>query len=310
MDEFEIISRFFLRADRADRGEGVVVGVGDDGAVLEPAPGRQQVTVVDTLVGGVHFPADLAPSDIGYRAVAVNLSDIAAMGARARWMTLALSLPDASEEWLSAFAEGLYAAMAEFDVALVGGDTTSAPVVVTTVQITGDVEPGGALLRKGARPGDDVWVTGTLGDAAAGLAGLKGGPMSRELVARFTRPSARVAYGRKLAGTASAAIDVSDGLVDDLGKLCAASGVGAEIDAGLVPMSAALVENVDAETARRYALTGGDDYELVFTSSDAPPDGGIMPVTRIGSVVEGDGVAVFADGERLSFDSGGYRHFA
>lgn len=307
MDEFEIIRRFF---SRADRGEGIVVGVGDDGAVLEPVPGRQQVTVVDTLVAGVHFPAELAPSDIGYRAVAVNLSDIAAMAATPRWMTLAIALPDASAEWLSAFAEGLYAAMAEFDVALVGGDTTSAPVVMTTVQITGDVEPGRALLRKGARPGEDVWVTGTFGDAAAGLAGLSGGPTSRELVARFTRPSARVAYGQKLAGVASAAIDVSDGLVDDLAKLCAASGVGAEIDAGLVPMSAALAEHVDADTGRRYALTGGDDYELVFTSSEAPPDGGIMPVTRIGRVVEGEGVVVLADGERLSIGSGGYRHFA
>lgn len=307
MDEFEIIRRFF---SRADRGDGIVVGIGDDGAVLEPSPGRQQVTVVDTLVAGVHFPADLAPSDIGYRAVAVNLSDIAAMAATPRWMTLALALPDASEEWLSAFAEGLYAAMAEFGVALVGGDTTSAPVVMTTVQITGEVEPGRALLRKGARPGDGVWVTGTLGDAAAGLAGLEGGPMHRELVARFTRPSARVAYGQKLAAAASAAIDVSDGLVDDLGKLCAASGVGAEIDAGLVPLSAGLREQVDTETARRYALTGGDDYELVFTSSGAPPDGGIMPVTRIGSVVEGDGVVVLADGERLAVDAGGYRHFA
>lgn len=306
MDEFEIIRRFF---SRADGGEGIVVGVGDDGAVLEPTPGRQQVTVVDTLVAGVHFPVELAPSDIGYRAVAVNLSDIAAMAATPRWMTLALALPDASEAWLSAFAEGLYAAMTEFDVALVGGDTTSAPVVVTTVQITGEVEPGRALLRNGARPGDAVWVTGTLGDAAAGLAGLEGGAMVRELVARFTRPSARVAYGRRLAGVASAAIDVSDGLVDDLGKLCAASGVGAEIDAALVPMSSTLVEHVDADTGRRYALAGGDDYELVFTSAEAPPDPGIMRLTRIGSVVEGEGVTVLADGERLSIESGGYRHF-
>lgn len=307
MDEFEIIRRFFTRAGHA---EGVVVGVGDDGAVLEPTPGRQQVAVVDTLVAGVHFPHDLAPSDIGYRAVAVNLSDIAAMGATPRWMTLALALPDASDEWLSAFAEGLYAAMTEFDVALVGGDTTSAPVVMTTVQITGEVEPGRALLRQGARPGDDVWVTGTLGDAAAGLAGLEGGPMIRELVARFTRPSARVGYGQKLAGVASAAIDVSDGLVDDLGKLCTASGVGAEIDAALLPMSAALTGNVAGDDARRYALAGGDDYELVFTAGEPPPDGGIMPVTRIGGVIEGDGVAVYADGERLPVDAGGYRHFA
>jgi thiamine-monophosphate kinase len=180
---------------------------------------------------------------------------------------------------------------------------------MTTVQITGEVEPGAALLRKGARPGDEVWVTGTLGDAAAGLAGLGSGATVRELVARFTRPSARVAYGQKLAGVASAAIDISDGLVDDLGKLCAASGVGAEIDAALVPMSSALVEHVDADTRRRYALTGGDDYELVFTSAGPPPDGGIMPVTRIGRVLEGAGVSVFSDGARLTIDSGGYRHF-
>ncbi|MDX1516951.1 MAG: thiamine-phosphate kinase, partial [Woeseiaceae bacterium] len=203
MDEFELIRRYFSPAAAAD---GVVTGVGDDGAVLEPTPGRQLVTVIDTLVEGTHFPRDFNPADLGYRVVAVNLSDVAAMGAVPRWMTLALSLPEADHDWLSPFAEGLFTAAHEFDVALVGGDTTVSPERVATVQITAEVEPGKALLRSGARPGDRIYVTGTIGDAAAGLDGLLHGHAVKELAARFARPSARVHYGRALAGVASAAI--------------------------------------------------------------------------------------------------------
>lgn len=306
MDEFELINRYFTGAGGT---AGVVTGIGDDGAVLEPAAGRQQVTVVDTQVEGVHFPHDFNPSDIGYRAVAVNLSDIAAMGAVPRWMTLALSLPGADPDWLGAFAEGLHAAAGEFGVALVGGDTTSAPLVVTTVQITGDVLPGKAILRSGARPGDTVYVTGTLGDAAAALDGLERGATVRELLGRFARPSARVGYGCALAGVASAAIDVSDGLCADLRKLLDASGVGAEIDVDQVPLSDALRNNFDSAEARRFALGGGDDYELCFTSSKVPPDGGMMRVTAIGTVTGDRSLVLRSDGETVDFDDNGYRHF-
>ncbi len=306
MDEFELIRRYFGRAGQQD---GVVVGVGDDGAVLEPTPGKHQVTVIDTLVEGVHYPRDMNPADVGYRAVAVNLSDIAAMGARPRWMTLALSLATANAPWLDAFAEGLYAAAAEHDVALVGGDTTSAPQVVVSVQITGEIEPGRALLRSGARPGDTVYVTGTVGDAAAGLHGLLSGRPVKQLVARFARPSARVAFGQVLVGTASAAIDLSDGLYGDLGKLLTASGVGADIDLAALPLSEALVDNYAPERATAFALGGGDDYEICFTASEAPPDPGVMPLTAIGTVTAGPELVCRRDGVIVPYDDSGFRHF-
>lgn len=306
MDEFELIRRYF---DRAGQPDGVVIGVGDDGAVLEPTPGKHQVTVVDTLVEGVHYPRDMNPADVGYRAVAVNLSDIAAMGARPRWMTLALSLASANAPWLDAFAEGLYAAAVEHGVALVGGDTTSAPQVVTSVQITGEIEPGCALLRSGARPGDTIYVTGTVGDAAAGLHGLLAGRPVKELVARFTRPSARVSFGQALVGVATAAIDLSDGLHGDLAKLLTASGVGADLDLAALPLSDALVDNYATERATSFALGGGDDYELCFTASGEVPDPGIMPLTAIGTVTESRELVCRRDGEIVPFDDSGYRHF-
>jgi len=307
MDEFELIRRFFARPGSA---AGVVIGIGDDGAVCEPTPGCHQVNVVDTLVEGVHFPTGYNPTDIGYRVVAVNLSDIAAMGATPRWMTLALSMPSADEAWLESFAEGLHTAASEFDVALVGGDTTSAPQVVATVQIIGDVEPGMALRRSGASSGDAIYVTGTVGDAAAGLDGLEHGRPVRPLVDRFARPSARVAYGKALAGVASAAIDLSDGLVGDLAKLLDASGVGAEIDLESVPMSDALLDYGTAAERRRFALSGGDDYELCFTTSATPPDPGVMRLTRIGTVTAGAGLVCRLAGRVVEPDTGGYTHFA
>ena len=306
MDEFELIRRYF---DRAGQPDGVVVGVGDDGAVLEPTPGKHQVSVVDTLVEGVHYPRDMNPADVGYRAVAVNLSDIAAMGARPRWMTLALSLATANAPWLDAFAEGLYAAAVEHGVALVGGDTTSAPQVVTSVQVTGEIDPGRALLRSGARPGDTIYVTGTVGDAAAGLHGLLSGRPVKELVARFARPSARVAYGQALVGCASAAIDLSDGLHGDLAKLLLASGVGAELDLAVLPLSDALIDNYPTERATAFALGGGDDYELCFTASGELPDPGVMPLAAIGTVTEGHELVCRRDGDIVPFDDSGYRHF-
>ena len=305
MDEFELIGRYFARPG----GTGVELGVGDDGAVLAPSPGLHQVQVIDTLVEGVHFPADLSPSDIGFRAVAVNLSDIAAMGARPRWMLLALSLPEANERWLEAFAGGLYTAAAEYGVALVGGDTTRAPMVVATVEVTGEIEPGRALRRDGARPGDTIYVSGTLGDAAAGLAGLIDGTPVRDLVYRFTRPAARVGLGQALVGYASAAIDVSDGLFGDLSKLLRASGVGGEIRLEDLPLSAALVQSFPPAEQRRLALQGGDDYELCFTASGPLPDTGIVPVTAIGTVTAAGGVVCRDRGRIVPVADDAYLHF-
>ena len=305
MDEFAIIGRYFARHDAAP---GVAVGIGDDGAILEPTPGLQQVQVIDTLVEGVHFPSNMAAADLGYRAVAVNLSDIAAMGAIPRWMTLALTLWDKDEQWVEAFAAGLFEAAAEHDVALVGGDTTQGDAVVTSVHITGEVEPGKALLRSGARVGDIVYVSGTLGDAAAGLSLLEDRQYDDFLGRRFLRPTARVELGRRLAGRAGGAIDVSDGLVGDLRKMLDASGVGAEIDVDKLPLSRELRERF-GDAAVDYALTGGDDYELCFTA-DADAVAGVDGITAIGRIVEGHELVCRRGGKIVEIDDSGYRHFA
>lgn len=305
MDEFAIIRRYFTRLGAAP---GVVVGIGDDGAILEPTPGLQQVQVIDTLVEGVHFPSNMAAADVGYRVVAVNLSDIAAMGAVPRWMTLALTLWDKDEPWVEAFAAGLFEAAAEYEVALVGGDTTRGDAVVTSVHITGEVEPGRALLRSGARVGDTVFVSGTIGDAAAGLKLLEERRNDHVLAQRFLRPTARVALGRRLGGRAGGVIDLSDGLVGDLRKMLDASGVGAEIDIDKLPLSGALREHC-GDTAADFALTGGDDYELCFTA-DANAIADVDGITAIGSIVDGNDLVCRRGGEIVEIDDSGYRHFA
>jgi thiamine-monophosphate kinase len=307
VDEFDLIKRYF---DRAVKAPGVVTGIGDDGAVLAPvAENSQLVQVVDTLVSGVHFPADTAPADIAYRVVAVNLSDIAAMAATPRWMTLALTLPDSDPDWLQQFANGLFAAADAFDVALVGGDTTRGPDVVASVAITGEVETGQALLRSGARPGDSIFVSGTVGDAAGGLALMKQGRFDDELGRRFLRPTPRIGVGRSLQKKASAAIDISDGLAGDLRKLLDASGVAGQLDIESLPLSAALLAHFDVTESRNLALTGGDDYELCFTA-DAAAVREIEGVTAIGRVTQGSGLICHLDGDVVHVDDCGYRHFS
>ena len=317
MDEFELIRKYFTRAS-AD--PDVLVGVGDDGAVLRPAPGRDQVQVIDTLVEGIHYPPELSAADIGYRAVAVNLSDIAAMGARPRWMTLALTLRAADPAWLAGFAEGLFEAAGEHGVTLVGGDTTHGPRTVISVNLTGDVEPGRALTRSRARPGDRLFVSGHPGDAAAGLELLQGPaarqPDAERLVDRFRRPAARLELGARLAGLATAAIDVSDGLYGDAGKLLAASSVGGRLDIGRLPLSRELLAVAGRSRASDYALGGGDDYELCFS---APADAAEqiaalaaklgLPLTDIGEVVAGAGLSCVENGAPVEYRHAGYLHF-
>jgi thiamine-monophosphate kinase len=307
VDEFELIRRFFSRHSDSPL---VVTGVGDDGAVLRPPAGRELVTVIDTMVAGTHFPTCMDARDVGYRIVAVNLSDIAAMGAEPRWMTLALTLVDADEAWLSEFAAGLYEAAGEWGVALVGGDTTKGDQLVVSVQMSGDLAPGTALYRDGAKAGDTVYVTGTLGDAAAGLRRMSESPNRHYLARRFARPTARVATGRALAGVAHAALDVSDGLVADLSKVLEASRVGAELDLQRVPVSQELLNAVGREQALQHAMGGGDDYELCFTlpESQLPPE--VAPeVTAIGRIT-GEAGLVCRDGNSVvPFDDTGYRHF-
>jgi thiamine-monophosphate kinase len=318
--EFELIGKYFARlgAERAD----VRIGVGDDGAILAPPPARDLVAVTDTLVEGIHFPARCPPSSIGHRAFACNLSDIAAMGAEAAWGLLALTLPESDEAWLEEFARAAGDLCRRHGVALVGGDTTRGPLTIT-VTLIGIVPIGVALKRKGGQPGDAVFVTGSPGDAAAGLALEQNrlhvaDPMSAQILRdRFLFPTPRCAVGVALRGLASACIDVSDGLGGDLEKLCQASGCGAEIDAAALPVSESLVAAVGREVAREYALTGGDDYELLFSVPLARLGAmtqavamGLGPVTRIGTLVSGNGVRVSARGGVTQFSGSGFDHFA
>jgi thiamine-monophosphate kinase len=319
VDEFELIRRFFLPQEAVG---GVLIGIGDDGAVVTPSPDRSLVAVVDTLIEGVHYPLNFPASDVGFRAVAVNLSDVAAMGATPRWMTLALTLAEADESWLTGFSAGLFEAAREYDLALIGGDTTRGAQTVISVQLLAEVSSNAILTRAGAKPGDGIYVTGTVGDAAGGLALLKAAsaldPDNDDgyLVRRFSRPSARVAFGASIAGFASAAIDLSDGLGTDLEKLLCASGAAATIDLALLPVSTHLRRKFGHDRAVDFALDGGDDYELCFTAKSAAHArlqalalGEGLTITRIGEVERGAGLNCIRDGKSLPYQDRGYRHF-
>ena len=302
MDEFQLIADYFERAADAP---GVTVGIGDDGAIVSVDSG-QQVHVLDTLVQDIHFPANAGPADIAWRAVAVNLSDIAAMGAEPQWMTLGLTLPNVGERWIREFSEGLFDIADSYGVQLIGGDTTRGPVVVVTVAMTGTL-PGEPLLRSGARAGDAIYVTGNLGDAAGGLASYEAGESSPDLLRRFLRPTPRLIEGRALVGRASAAIDVSDGLAADLAKLLSASGVGGEVRIEDLPISEQLQDLCGDKRSEELALTGGDDYELCFTG---PAGLDSLGSSRIGTVTDSGELVFTRDGEIVDVDTGGYRHFS
>ena len=313
--EFELIGRHFT--GRGARRVDVLAGVGDDGAVVAPPPGAELVLALDTLVDGVHFPAGFDARFVGQRALAVNLSDLAAMGAEPAWALLGLTIPSPDEHWLAGFSGGFDALARRHGVALVGGDTTRGPLTVT-VTLAGAVPEGAALRRDGARAGDDLWVSGTPGDAAAGLQILQGrlnaqGRARDALLARFQSPLARVTLGVALRGIATACIDLSDGLLGDLGKLCAASGVGADLASRELPLSAGLCSVAPPADRVRFALSGGDDYELLFTAGPEDRarltalDAGVV-LRRIGAVTEGGGVLV--DGAPPGRDAGhGFDHF-
>ena len=312
--EFDLIAR--IRARAGTRGD-VVLGIGDDAALLQVPAGRQLAVSMDTLNAGVHFPDDTPPSSIGWKALAVNLSDLAAMGAEPAWCTLSLSLPQADPAWIDGFLDGFLSLAERHGVALVGGDTTRGALSVG-VTVHGFVEPGRALRRDGARAGDDVWVTGTPGDAAAALAAkFAGATLDRSLRDRLDRPTPRIEAGRALAGLAGACIDVSDGLLADLGHVCAASGVGAEIELDRLPASAALAR-FPAATRWPWQAGGGDDYELCFTAAPERRDAVLRamqavstPVARIGRVVAGDAVrAIDPAGATWPPPRDGYAHFA
>lgn len=313
--EFDLIDR--IRARVATRDD-VVLGIGDDAAVLQVPPGRQLVVAADTLNAGVHFPADTAAADLGWKALAVNLSDLAAMAAEPAWCTLSLSLPEAGANWIDGFLDGFLELADTHRVALVGGDTTRGPLSIS-VTVHGFVAPGRTLRRDAARVHDDLWVSGTLGDAAAALTQWRDGmPRDAFLRSRLDRPVPRVALGRALADVAHACIDVSDGLLADLGHVCRASGVGARIELERLPASDALRAAFVDDARHVLQATGGDDYELCFTAAADLRDSieqigreAGTPVARIGRIEPGDGVRAFdALGSQWEAGRAGYQHFA
>lgn len=319
--EFRLIDR--IRELTAQPRDDVRLGIGDDAAVLAVPAGQELVVAIDTMVEGVHFLRGSEPANLGWKSLAVNLSDLAAMGASPAWALLAITLPAADAAFVEGFAKGFSQLAQPHRLALVGGDTTGGPLCIS-VAVHGFVPPGQALTRGGARVGDAVLVTGTLGDAAAGLQVLQHPDPTRHnhlhdfLIERSLRPTPRLAAGAALRGQASACIDISDGLLADLGHICSASGVGAEIDASLLPRSPALLGLHDEATVLQFALAGGDDYELCFTVpahrlADVQADLSRLGcgVTRIGRIVEGEGVRVRdADGQWLTIDHRGWEHFA
>lgn len=317
LGEFDVIARYFSRpAGRKD----VLLGVGDDAALLLPPAGQALVAATDTLVEGRHFLPGTPAAVVGHQALAVNLSDLAAMGAEPAWALLSLSMPEPDERWLEDFARGLYALAEMHGVALVGGDTVSGPRVVT-VEVLGFVPPEAALRRSGARPGDLVYVSGTPGEAAAGLdllqSGTAGFDSSDRRVRRFLQADPRLALGRALRGLATAAMDVSDGLLGDLGKLAAASRVGVRLDLDLLPVAPVLADHYERGQCEHYVLHGGDDYELLFTSPpaqvaalEAVAQAAGVALHEIGAVVAGSGVTCTRAGQIETVAGHGYDHFA
>lgn len=319
--EFSLIDRCF--AAHARRRGDVALGIGDDAAVVDVPPGEQLVVAVDTLVAGVHFPDSATAADIGHKALAVNLSDLAAMGATPRWAALALTLPQADEAWVAEFARGFFALADRFDVQLIGGDTTRGPLCVS-VQILGTLPQGAAMRRRGARTGDRVFVSGSLGDAGLALRLLQGGQdcaaeARSALDARLHRPVPRVALGERLRGLASAAIDISDGLLADLGHILENSGVGATLHVERLPRSAAFLACVQLQAPEWFdlPLAAGDDYELCFTAApelaralNALARELDLPITEIGKIEATPGLRCrYDDGREFPIARRGYEHF-
>ncbi|EGK5717506.1 thiamine-phosphate kinase [Salmonella enterica] len=320
--EFSLIARYFdrVKSSRLD----VETGIGDDCALLN-IPEKQTLAIsTDTLVAGIHFLPDIDPADLAYKALAVNLSDLAAMGADPAWLTLALTLPDVDEAWLAAFSDSLFEQLDYYDMQLIGGDTTRGPLSMT-LGIHGLVPAGRALKRSGAKPGDWIYVTGTLGDSAAGLAILRGDFCvgswgdADYLVKRHLRPTPRILQGQALRDLASSAIDLSDGLISDLGHILQASNCGARIDLEALPDSEELWGHAnDPEQKLRWMLSGGEDYELCFTvpelnrgALDVALGHLGVPFTCIGQMTADiEGIAFVRDGEPVTFDWKGYDHFA
>lgn len=322
MNEFDLIQKYFSPDIWRDD---VVTGVGDDCAILQPPLNKQLAVTADTLISGVHFPENTSAEDIAYKAVAVNLSDLAAMGAEPAWLTLALTLPEINTRWLQAFASSFSETAKHFNVQLVGGDTTRGNMSIT-VQAMGFVEPNKVMRRDKASPGDRIYVSGSLGDAALGLhlsthAGTVAASISSYCRDRLNRPTPRLALGKAAAEVCTCGIDISDGLIADLGHILAASECGARIELDAVPVSKPLRSYFDTENAGEpdwnWVLAGGDDYELCLLVSETNEQQLIasaheiaLPLTRIGEIHSGTGLQCLdKSGDEISVAASGYLHF-
>ena len=317
MNEFEIIRRYF---ESKNLPVSVKLGVGDDGAIIHNDPAKNLVVATDTLVSGVHFPTDSSPCDIGYRSVVVNVSDIAAMGGKPEWMTLALSLRETNPEWLKGFSKGLFLASDEYSLNLIGGDLTKAEQNIITIQMIGEVDTDAQLLRSNAQPGELLFVSGTLGDAAAGLEQFEKkvalNQYNQYLIERFFRPTARVDIGQAIMDYASSSIDISDGLIGDLKKIMSASDVGALINIEDIPLSKEMLKIYEPKKSQTFALSGGDDYELLFTTPSENLSK-IMDIskeidqkiTHIGNITENKNLECRKEGVIYEYQDEGYLHF-
>ncbi len=316
MNEFDLIRRYFTRATTA-----AVLGVGDDAALIQVSDGNVLAVSTDMLVNGTHFLPDADPFLLGHKTLAVNLSDMAAMGANPRWATLAIALPNVNEAWLGKFSAGFFALADQHGVELIGGDTTRGPLNLC-VTIMGEVPHGKALLRSGAQAGDEIWVSGRLGDAALALAHLQGravlsGTEFAACAQALHQPQPRVALGLALRGVANSVIDISDGLLADLGHILEASEVGAQIDLMKIPASLPVSNNFNQPLGLQCVLAGGDDYELCFTAPVARHAEVLrisakldLRLTCIGEIVAWQGCIVHdAAGKPLKLESSGYDHF-
>lgn len=320
MNEFEMIKQYFQ--DKTLKDSSVVLGIGDDAAILNIPQNESLVVCVDTIVKGIHFLTDTPAAAIGHRALAVNLSDMAAMGATPQWFTLALTMPDANEEWIAEFSRGLFELAKHHQVTLVGGDTTQGPLTVS-IQVLGTLASHKGLLRSGAKVGDSIFVTGSLGDAGAGLAMLQDKlevPLKYKeyFQHRYEYPEPRVITGFLLREVANSAIDVSDGLIADLRHITQASGVGAHIQLDSLPLSDAMKESITLENALYLALASGDDYEICFTVSadrhadiQAIAEKTGVPCTHIGEIVSGNEIDVQdKNGKTILINHQGWEHFS
>jgi len=315
--EFALIAKYFTRAT-----PDAVLGVGDDCALLAPTPGMQLAVSSDMLLEGRHFSPQDSPAGIGHKSLAVNLSDLAAMGATPRWATLAIALPEENDAWLTAFARGFFRMADLHSIELIGGDTTRGPLTLS-ITVMGEIPPGQALRRDGAQSGDDIWVSGVIGSAALALAYRQGRLFMEQIDAAkvlpaLYLPTPRVTLGIALRGLAHSAIDVSDGLLADLGHILERSGVGARLEFGALPTLPVVQSYLHETVARDCVLAGGDDYELCFTAPAGRRDaihaaaaGANVTVTRIGQITAEPGLSVIAaDGKLLAYDKTGYDHFA